>query len=159
MSIKKCSEIIISLVLIAAGIVLRVSAQYIEVGAAMGKGGDFLPKLCSNIWLLLSILLLVSSVSGPDDGEKKISISLKGFFATLGLLFFYVLLLKPLGFVVTSIIYMFVQMLLFVPKENKGKRTVILFAVTAVVMPVLVYLLFANVFSLILPTGILADVL
>lgn len=155
MKTGKLSEVIFNMVLFLVGIVLLISAQRIEVGAAMGQGGDFLPKLCSLFWVIISGLMLYASVfkSTAQSEDKKGNI--KGFLLTLILLFLYVLLLKPIGFLITSSFYMFLQMLLFVPGELINKKRLILFAVISILLPALVNLLFANVFSLILPAGIL----
>ena len=153
MGSKKLSEIVLSIVLLISGAALWLASQKIEVGAAMGQGGDFMPKLCSTVWVILSVLLLLQSVSMKEEGEES-RISLKGFFSTLVLLFAYVLLLDIIGFVLTSVIYMFIQMLLFVPEEYRNRKSLILFAVISVITPVAVNALFFNVFSLILPTGI-----
>lgn len=155
MSTKKISEVVLSMILLIAGIALWFASQKIEVGAAMGQGGDFMPKLCSTVWVLISALLLISNITMKDEGEKTEGINLKGFFATLILLFVYVFMLKPVGFVISSIVYMLIQMLLFVPAVYRTKKNYILFVVLSVIVPVAVNALFVNVFSLILPTGIL----
>lgn len=59
MSGKKLSETLVNLVLVISGAALWLSAQTIEVGAAMGQGGDFMPKLCSSIWFVIALLLFV----------------------------------------------------------------------------------------------------
>lgn len=155
MSTKKISEVVLSIILLIAGIALWFASQKIEVGAAMGQGGDFMPKLCSTVWVLISALLLISNITMKDEGEKTEGINLKGFFATLILLFVYVFMLKPVGFVISSIVYMLIQMILFVPAVYRIKKNYILFVVLSVIVPVAVNALFVNVFSLILPTGIL----
>lgn len=155
MSTKKISEVVLSMILLIAGIALWFASQKIEVGAAMGQGGDFMPKLCSTVWVLISALLLIFNITMKDEGEKTEGINLKGFFATLILLFVYVFMLKPVGFVISSIVYMLIQMLLFVPAVYRTKKNYILFVVLSVIVPVAVNALFVNVFSLILPTGIL----
>lgn len=156
MSGKNLSETIINIVLIIVGAVLWIMAQKIEVGAAMGHGGDFMPKICATAWLIISILMLLFRMrkSPAADGENE-SISVRGFLLTLALLLVYVFLLEPVGFVIMSVIYMFIQMLLFVPKEKMTKKTVIVFAAVSVILPIAVDLLFVNVFSLVLPTGFL----
>ena len=58
-----------------------------------------------------------------------------------------------LGFMLSSILYMFAQMLLFVPAVYRTKRNVILFAGLSVAVPIAVYYLFVNVFYLLLPAG------
>lgn len=155
MSTKKISEVVLSMILLIAGIALWFASQKIEVGAAMGQGGDFMPKLCSAVWVLISALLLISNITMKDESEKAGGINLKGFFATLILLFIYVFMLKPVGFVISSIVYMLIQMLLFVPAVYRTKKNYILFVILSVIVPVAVNALFVNVFSLILPTGIL----
>lgn len=155
MGTKKLSETIRNMVLLISGVALWMSAQSIEAGAAMGKGGDFMPILCSGIWVVLSVLMLMTGLTARDDGEKQ-EFNTKGFFATLLLLFVYILLLKPVGFVITSILYLFVQMYLFVPKPLVTKKRLLLFGVISVILPIAVNLLFVNVFSLILPAGILS---
>lgn len=155
MCTKKVSEAILYTVLFIAGIALWISAQGIEAGAAMGQGGDFMPKLCAVIWVILSGLLLVTGIFGKGAEEKAAGGNTRAFFMTLALLFFYVLLLKPVGFVITSSLYMFAQMVLFVPKELINKKRLVLFAAISIILPILVNLLFVNVFSLILPAGIL----
>lgn len=114
MSAKKLSEVIMNMVLVLAGASLWLSAQNIAVGAVMGQGGDFMPKLCSSIWLLVSGLLLIFSLRAPDEKEKTN----------------------------TAGIY-------------RSKKNYIIFAVISIALPIGVNVLFANVFSLILPTGIL----
>lgn len=56
------------------------------------------------------------------------------------------MLLDILGFVISSALYMFIQMCIFLPKELKSKRNYILFLVLAVVSPVLINILFVEVF-------------
>lgn len=152
---KNLAGNIVNLVLLLMGVGLFISAQGISTGAAMAQGGDFMPKLCSGIWMVLGILLFLFGLREKPAEGKGSKVSLKGFGATLVLLFLYVLLLKPVGFVITSIVYLFLQMCLFVPAEKKTKKNYILFAVISVVMPFAVNWLFVNVFALILPAGIL----
>lgn len=155
MDTKKLSEIVISLILVVAGVILLIAAFQIEAGTTMGQGGDFMPKVCAFTWLTVSVLLLLSNFQMEDDGVRAITMKLKNWAATLVLLFLYILLLDKLGFVVSSVLYMFIQMCLFVPAEFRSKKNYILFAVISLVLPVAVNLLFVNAFSLILPTGVL----
>lgn len=155
MGTKKLSELVLSVVLVVAGVILLVGANQIETGTSMGQGGDFMPKVCAYAWLIVSVLLLYTNTNMKDDHVKGITMHLKEWTATLVLLFVYVFLLDKLGFTLCSILYMFIQMCLFVPEELRTKKNYILFAVISIVMPIAVNALFANAFSLILPTGVL----
>lgn len=148
---KNLSSNLFNLILVLSGVGLFMSAQTIQTGSAMAQGGDFMPKLLTTIWMILSILIFLTGIREPKkEGE---AVNIKIFLATLILLFAYIFLLKPVGFVIASILYTFIQMLLFVPAEKKTKKSCIIFAVVAVVIPIVVNLVFANVFSLILPEG------
>ena len=151
---KNLSSNVVNLVLVLSGASLFISAQSIKVGSAMAQGGDFMPKLLSGIWLVLAIAIFVTGIREPHNVSEK-AVSIKGFIATLILLFVYIFLLRPVGFVVASTLYVFVQMMLFAPKEYKSKKNYILFAVIAIVLPIIINLIFANAFSLILPEGTL----
>jgi len=151
---KNLSSNVVNLVLVLSGASLFISAQSIKVGSAMAQGGDFMPKLLSGIWLVLAIAIFVTGIREPHNASEK-AVSIKGFIATLILLFVYIFLLRPVGFVVASTLYVFVQMMLFAPKEYKSKKNYILFAVIAIVLPIIINLIFANAFSLILPEGTL----
>lgn len=142
-----------NIVLLLVGIALFCSAQTIEAGAVLGQGADFMPKLMSIAWIVLSALNLLRGFREPE-GEKENG-SVRRFLVTLALLFVYIYFLNLIGFTLASILYVFAQTLLFVPKEKKNVKNCILFAVVSVVIPIAINLLFENVFSLILPEGML----
>ncbi len=150
---KNIKDMVIYLVLIIVGVALFVSAQTIEVGATMGKGGDFMPKLCTTVWLILSVLLFFSELKKTEKSETINQMS--GLLISLALLFVYIFFLDILGFVIMSMLYLFAQMFLFLPKSQRNKKQYITLALIAVISPIAVNWLFVNVFSLILPTGIL----
>lgn len=154
MGTRKFSEYIIDTVLLIVGIGLMISANHIDPGSSIGLGGDFMPKVCTKIWVLVSIGLLLWKKMTPDDHEKGITADVKGFFATLVLLVAYVLSLDILGFVLSSALYMFIQMWLFTPKSLRSKKRYMLFAVLSIFIPIGINILFVEVFSLLLPSGI-----
>lgn len=149
---KNLSRNIVNLVLALVGIGLFISAQGIKTGAAMAQGSDFMPKLLTGIWVVLSIAIFLSGLRENKEDPKN-AVSIRGFIATLVLLFAYIALLQPIGFTVASILYVFIQTLLFAPKEYKTMKNYIIFAIIAIILPIAINLLFTNVFSLILPEG------
>lgn len=149
--VKNLSNHIGNLILILAGIALFISAQGVQTGSAMAQGGDFMPKLLSVFWMVLSVLIFLSDLRKTQ--KKTGNINVKKFLATLGILFAYVFLLKPIGFTLSSIIYTFIQILLLVPEKPQSKKHYIIFALIAIILPIAINLLFVNAFSLILPQG------
>ena len=71
---------------------------------------------------------------------------------TLCLLLIYVLTIGRLGFVLTSIIYLFFQIIILSPN---GKIRVPFAAVIAVIAPVIIYLVFVYLLNVPLPRGIM----
>ena len=65
----------------------------------------------------------------------------------------YISLMKPLGFILSTIIYLFAQILLIAPRDKK-KPVFIL--ILSVVVSVALYAIFVKGFSVILPAGILS---
>lgn len=142
-----------NVVILLAGIALLVSAQSIKTGAVMAQGGDFMPKLLTFFWVALSVLILIGGLREKSAGDG--SSDVKNFTATLTLLLAYFLALYPIGFVVASTIYIFIQTMLFAPGNAKTKKHCGIYAVIAIAVPITVNLIFANVFSLILPEGMI----
>lgn len=153
MSIRKnFGSNLFNIFLLVAGIALFCSAQTIKAGVVLGQGADFMPKLMSVTWIVLSVLNLLYGFREQDEGKKENG-SVKRFLMTLVLLFVYIYLLNPIGFTLASIFYVFIQELLFVPREKRNTKNYVLFAVISIVIPIAVNLLFQNAFSLILPKG------
>lgn len=71
-------------------------------------------------------------------------------------IFFFILLMKPLGFAISGAIYLFLQFSLLAPAE---KRKLWLYAVIAVVVSFGSYLIFRYAIHLNLPAGPLANIL
>ena len=65
----------------------------------------------------------------------------------------YVFSIGSLGFLLPSIVYMFLQILLY---TTMGKRNYLVAILSSVLIPCAVYFLFRNYFFLMLPKGILS---
>jgi hypothetical protein len=72
---------------------------------------------------------------------------------TFGLFVFYMFALAPLGFILSSIIYVFLQMLVLSVKPSI--KQVVVFALISIAAPILSHYLFVNFFTLMLPRGTL----
>ena len=64
----------------------------------------------------------------------------------------YVIAFEPVGFLLSSMVYLFAQILLM---SNRDNRRPVLFAAISVALPVGIALLFAYVIKMPLPVGIL----
>ena len=75
--------------------------------------------------------------------------------ATIAAFTVYVFVIEPAGFLLSSIVYLFAQITILAPKEKRGIKGIILFAVIAVVVCVAVYFIFRFGLNVMLPAGIL----
>ncbi|MBJ2357680.1 tripartite tricarboxylate transporter TctB family protein [Sphaerochaeta sp. S2] len=142
---------LINLILILIGVALFSSALSIKSGVTTSVGGDFLPKIVTSIWIAVAVLLFISGLKNEKDAPEKMN--MLGVLLTFFLLFFYIGMLKYLGFILCSMLYLGIQMILVIPKEIRNRKNYIILGVIAIVVPILTNLIFVNVFSLILPSS------
>jgi hypothetical protein len=74
---------------------------------------------------------------------------------TAALLILYALMFRPLGFIVSSMIYLFLQVLVLTPGEKRTRRVLPIAAAVSVIVTVLVYIGFRYGLEILLPVGIL----
>lgn len=67
----------------------------------------------------------------------------------------YVALMGPIGFAITTIVYVFAQILILTPRE-KWKKTYVPAAITAVITGVVLFYIFRYMLNVLLPVGILS---
>ena len=75
---------------------------------------------------------------------------------TFAVIIAYILLMDPLGFILSTVLYLFVQMLVLAPKE---KRNYLLFILTAVIFTGIVFVAFRIGFQQLLPRGVIESLL
>lgn len=120
----------------------------------------FVLRIVGLFLVLLSGILLVQSIRKDWRGEKNEEGEKKketlNVFGTAVLLLVYILLLEPLGFLVSTVLYLLAQFsYLTQPDKLRSVRTLGLYLAVALTVSGGVYFLFLKAFHLILPTGIL----
>lgn len=144
---------IVNLVVLVTGIGMLISAFNIDVGTGpIGAGSEIVPRIMTLAWVILAAIIFVTGLRAERPSSKN-PVNLKVTCITIALLFFYVLGLRPIGFVLSSIIFCFLQMLVLAPSDRRAKRHLIIYAAIAIIAPIALNLLFANVFYIILPRG------
>jgi len=142
------------------GICILLASFGISKTKLAGVGPDYLPKVIAIYIIGLSSFYLLSLVFSKTPSKEKnqkeaTAIENKTLLLTIALLIAYVALIESLGFLLVSALFLFGQMYVLAPDKNRNKKNIIFFAVLAIVVPIAVYLLFVNVFDLMLPAGIL----
>lgn len=125
-------------------------------------GSAFVPRLAATLLAILSILLILHSVlQAPGDSLKveestdqemeAASKRKKRVRLTFLLILFYLIFLEPIGFLITTSLYLFFQFWVL----TRRKPNLPLYGTLAVSTSVIIYYLFVKVFVLFLPAGIL----
>lgn len=138
--------------MLIAGALLFAS---IDIGKIENQtiGADFVPKLVGVLLFVLSgILFLNGMKSSSQPSKDSFPRNYKGTLLMVFLLILYVLMFDVLGFIVSSMIYLFAALLLLTkPSEVDYKKFVAISVVGAIVID----LLFTQVFGINLPAGLL----
>ena len=151
---NKTRDILCSIIVLAFGAAMIYFVKDVRRVIRTDVGSAFVPTLIG--WCIVvtgACKLLYSIFTGLKEENKKIVFDqdMFGGIGTIILMVLYMLAFQPVGFVVSSAVYLFLQMLLFSEKSN---RRMILFAVIAVLLPLAVDALFVYVIKMPLPVGV-----
>ncbi|WP_349672069.1 tripartite tricarboxylate transporter TctB family protein [Lacrimispora sp.] len=160
MFIKKYGDMIVGgfFMILSAG--MMIMAKMLPKSAIMDIGPDFMPMCIGIVTFLLAAALAFLNVKNlkmrTAEAEKmeKEELDYKRMLTSFMLILVYVYLLQPVGFIVTTILYLPFQMYVLAPDEKKTKKDIIQLAVTSVVFTFVVFFLFRYGFKIILPAGI-----
>ena len=127
------------------------------VDVVMKIGPSFFPNILGGLLILFSAILIVNALRGKSKGKiEPYRLSDKGTqrgLITLAAGIIFCVVLEPLGFIPTAIIFLTFMMLIM------GKRNPLLIAVIPALITAGVWLVFEKVLALSMPVGILADYL
>ena len=150
---KKAADFIISIILIALSVFLYMIADKMP-DATKGIGPGDYPKFICTILFILGVIQLISVIVAskgiPLIEIKKINAKylLRALIMVVAT-FVYYKLMKPIGYIITTPIFLFGSFMLFgYKKKIKG-------VIIALIFTIAVYLLFTKVFMIFLPRGIL----
>jgi putative tricarboxylic transport membrane protein len=135
----------------------------IHASTAESLGPAFFPRVVAFCMAALSIGLIFKNIKALQKAKGKVETvtEKKPFKMNYSLLFSallliaYMILVNTIGFIIMSIIYIFCQIILISAKEDLNKKYYIIYAVVAVVTPIVLYYVFYNFLGVFLPTGIL----
>ncbi|MGN0906691.1 MAG: tripartite tricarboxylate transporter TctB family protein [Bullifex sp.] len=145
--------------------VIIMSSQIQTVVTSIAIGPDFMPRLIGIIFVILGLALVpealkkqraVAASAAPADEVTKLTgkqlMQKYMHFIIWALALVYALLMKPLGFLADSILFMSVSMYLLTMREEKRNWPVII--LVSIIVPTAVYIIFRQKFYLMLPIGL-----
>ena len=156
---KRYKDSMAGVFLFVVGIVYFIYSFQIQ--QTTGVGARTLPQFLGIMLIILSVILFIKGLLAGEQakadkqdeahGEKPNYLRVLLTFILLAL---FVAILKPVGFCVSSFIYLFLQMMLLVRKENRSNQVLLKVILIALVVSVSLTLIFVKGFSIMLPPGI-----
>ncbi len=139
--------------------VLMFSASFdIKEFVVTRAGASFMPRVTAGLFAILGSILVFESFryakSAPanEKNEENVFGGWPAVILSAILMCAYVGLLNTLGFIVSSVVYIFLQMLVL---AKGAKCHYLLFSLISILVPIIVYFLFVHMFKVMIPSGIL----
>lgn len=160
---KKYKDLFCGSALILLGVGLYIASFSIKSVALNLIKADFFPRLDATLLIILGLILLVTSLAKSkhyQPSEEKECPFWKNdgtvsMLETLGLIAVYIFALKPVGFLISTFVYLLAQMYVLAPREKRTRKNVGLFVVISLITSIVIYFIFTKAFYLMLPAGIL----
>ncbi|KKA07953.1 hypothetical protein VP02_10820 [Pseudomonas ogarae] len=151
----KRNELIAGLAMLGAGIAYLVLTLNLPRRGTVDAA--FVPWVLAVALCLLGALQLWVWRKLPDKSaepvEKPEAIDYPTVIKSMALVLLYTALMVPLGFVITTVLYLYAQFIVLTPADEKVKH--LRYALIAVVSAVLIFYIFRHGFDLLLPVGLL----
>lgn len=160
MFFKKYGDIVVGVFFMALSACMMVAAKMLPKSKVMEIGPDFMPMCIGVVTFVLAAVLTFLNIKNMKMRAAEIDVAsiaecdYKRVLSSIILVLIYVFTLKPIGFLVTTVIYLMLQMLVLSPDDKRDKKSVIQLAVINVVFTLVVFFLFRYGFKIVLPAGI-----
>lgn len=161
-------SIVIGGIIIAFSTALLINSSTIRIDKFSSSPVDnaaFLPRLIFGVLIVIGIVMIVQGIQDIKKNKKKLlegealekaSRETLRSLGALCILLVYILCFKPVGFIISSILFLVGMMFYMTKKED---RKPIVFIIISVVMTLVVYFCFKKFLYIYLPAGILKGVL
>lgn len=160
MFIKKYGDIIVGVFFMLLSAAMMVMAKMLPKSTVMDIGPDFMPMCIGVMTFVLAAALVLLNIKNMKiyvaqaEAEGPEKADYKRVLTSFIIILVYVFVLKSVGFIISTLVYLPVQMFILAPEERRGKKNVIQLLLTDVLFTFVVFFLFRYGFKIVLPAGI-----
>ena len=160
MFIKKYGDIIVGVFFMLLSAAMLVMAKMLPKSTVMDIGPDFMPMCIGVMTFVLAAALVFLNIKNMKiyvaqaEAEGPEKADYKRVLTSCIIILVYVFVLKSVGFIISTLVYLPVQMFILAPEERRGKKNVIQLLLTDVLFTFVVFFLFRYGFKIVLPAGI-----
>lgn len=150
MSSKKKS-LLTSVLFLAFGVFLFIESLGVKHMMKNDVGSGFFPKVIAIAIIAVAAIRFIMALREKETENKASDSDMLGGWLTVALIGLYVIAFNKVGFIISTIIYLFAQILVLTPKEKRNWLTI---SIISLVTPFALYTLFTHVISSPLPKGL-----
>ena len=160
MFIKKYGDIIVGVFFMLLSAAMLVMAKMLPKSTVMDIGPDFMPMCIGVMTFVLAAALVFLNIKNMKiyvaqaEAEGPEKADYKRVLTSFIIILVYVFVLKSVGFIISTLVYLPVQMFILAREERRGKKNVIQLLLTDVLFTFVVFFLFRYGFKIVLPAGI-----
>lgn len=160
MFIKKYGDIIVGVFFMLLSAAMLVMAKMLPKSTVMDIGPDFMPMCIGVMTFVLAAALVFLNIKNMKiyvaqaEAEGPEKTDYMRVLTSFIIILVYVFVLKSVGFIISTLVYLPVQMFILAPEERRGKKNVIQLLLTDVLFTFVVFFLFRYGFKIVLPAGI-----
>ncbi len=146
-------DILVAVLFIALGAFIYIQSMGIEPLMNNDVGSGFFPKVVAIVIIAIAAAQLILTLKDKDQNVagKTTDKDMAGGWITVVLIGLYVLVYQSVGFLISTAVYLFLQILVLCPEE---KRNIPLFGFISIITPVFIYTMFVYLINMPLPKGI-----
>lgn len=160
MFIKKYGDIVVGVFFMFLSAAMMIMAKLLPKSAIMEIGPDFMPMCIGIVTFLLAAVLAGLNIKNlairkaeAEASEEEV-LNYKRMLLSFLLILVYVFLLHPVGFIVTTIVYLPFQMFVLAPEDKRRKKDIFQLILITLIFTFVVFFLFRYGFKIILPAGV-----
>lgn len=160
MYIKKYGDIIVGVFFMLLSAAMMVMAKMLPKSTVMDIGPDFMPMCIGVMTFVLAAALVLLNIKNMKiyvaqaEAEGPEKADYKRVLTSFIIILVYVFALKSVGFIISTLVYLPIQMFILAPEDRRGKKDVIQLLITDVLFTFVVFFLFRYGFKIVLPAGI-----
>ena len=167
MSFKKCKDLILGVVMLLFSGFYLFFAQQIKTRPKLTPSyasAKIMPTLLGILLAVLSVVCIIQGIrqmkAKNKEEEKETKKASKGdmmaVLFTFAVIIGYILIMPLIGFILSTVLYLFLQMLILAPAD---KRNYVMFIIVAVVFTAIVFVAFRIGLQQLLPRGVIESLL
>lgn len=160
MFFKKYGDIVVGVFFMVLSVALITMAKMLPKSKVMEIGPDFMPLVIGSVVFILAAILTFLSIKNFKMHEKELEnvtipeCDYKRVLLSVILVLIYVFILQPIGFILSTMAYLLLQMLVLSPDDERDAKHIVRLVIIDVIFTLVVFFLFRYGFKIVLPAGI-----